>query len=209
MSSLQLALHFAIGFPLGLLVANAGEWVIHNRVLHQMARRKGSFWAYHWFDHHNEARRNEMHDAAYDATWMAGGWNPRTKEVASLAVGSIPWILLLPVIPGFATAALFSTVYYYYVHKRSHVDPEWARKHLPWHYDHHMGANQDANWCVTFPWFDILMGTREPYVGTEREAADREKRERRAARSSEPGSDAIGDARPAGGDSELVQRATT
>jgi hypothetical protein len=35
-----------------------------------------------------------------------------------------------------------------------------------------MGPNQDANWCVTRPWFDQLMGTRVPYVGTERELSD-------------------------------------
>ena len=62
------------------------------------------------------------------------------------------------------------------------MDPEWARENLPWHYDHHMGPNQDANWCVTRPWFDDLMGTREPYAGTERESRDLAKRAARAAR---------------------------
>ena len=42
---------------------------------------------------------------------------------------------------------------------------------FPWHYDHHMGPNQNANWCVTRPWMDIVMGTREPYAGTDRERA--------------------------------------
>ena len=45
------------------------------------------------------------------------------------------------------------------MHRRAHLQPEWARK-IPWHYDHHMNSNQDANWCVTKPWFDYLMGTR-------------------------------------------------
>lgn len=35
-----------------------------------------------------------------------------------------------------------------------------GQKKIPWHYDHHMNSNQDANWCVTKPWFDYLMGTR-------------------------------------------------
>jgi len=68
------------------------------------------------------------------------------------------------------------------VHKLYHLDPEWAREHLSWHYDHHMGTDQDANWCVTHPWFDELMGTRQPYAGTEREARDVRKRERLDAR---------------------------
>lgn len=35
------------------------------------------------------------------------------------------------------------------MHRRSHLEPEWAKKRIPWHYDHHMNSNQDANWCVT------------------------------------------------------------
>jgi hypothetical protein len=27
-----------------------------------------------------------------------------------------------------------------------------------------MGVDQNANWCVTKPWFDILMGTRKDYL---------------------------------------------
>ena len=61
------------------------------------------------------------------------------------------------------------------------MDPEWAREHAPWHYDHHMGPNPEANWCITSPFFDEMMGTREPYLGTEREAADRRRKEERAA----------------------------
>ena len=39
-----------------------------------------------------------------------------------------------------------------------------------------MGPNQNANWCVTHPFFDHVMGTREPYLGTERELRARERR---------------------------------
>ena len=52
---------------------------------------------------------------------------------------------------------------YFYKHRRSHLDPEWAKQNLKHHYDHHMGRDQDANWCVTQPWFDYLMGTRIDY----------------------------------------------
>jgi sterol desaturase/sphingolipid hydroxylase (fatty acid hydroxylase superfamily) len=68
------------------------------------------------------------------------------------------------VAPLFVAAVEYSTLYYYWVHRRAHRDPAWARKHLRWHYDHHMGKNQDANWCVTWPWFDYVMGTRERFV---------------------------------------------
>ena len=50
---------------------------------------------------------------------------------------------------------------YYRVHRKSHTDTDWGKTHLPWHYDHHMGKNQDSNWCVTKPWMDLIMDTRE------------------------------------------------
>lgn len=37
---------------------------------------------------------------------------------------------------------------------------EWGRRAIPWHDDHHMNTAQDANWCVTRPWWDYIMGTR-------------------------------------------------
>jgi hypothetical protein len=33
-----------------------------------------------------------------------------------------------------------------------------------------MGPDQNANWCVTRPWFDVLMGTRKDYLSEQPEA---------------------------------------
>jgi sterol desaturase/sphingolipid hydroxylase (fatty acid hydroxylase superfamily) len=54
-------------------------------------------------------------------------------------------------------------VRYFYMHQKSHRDVEWGKKHIPWHYDHHMGKNQDANWGVTTAIWDLIMGTREKH----------------------------------------------
>ena len=159
-----------IGIPLGLLAANATEWVVHKYVLHDMGRNRKSFWAFHWHEHHRACRRHGHHDPAYDTGPLEQ--SARRRETASLLAAAAAVTPLLPVAPFFTATLYYSAINYYRVHKRAHVDPEWAREHLPWHYDHHMGPNQDANWCVTRPWFDHLMGTREPYVGTEREAKD-------------------------------------
>ncbi len=78
--------------------------------------------------------------------------------------------------PFFTATVWYSAWNYYRVHKRSHQDPEWGRRHLPWHVDHHLGPDQNANWCVTKPWFDYVMGTHKPYVGTAREALDQSRR---------------------------------
>ena len=107
----------------------------------------------------------------------------QSKEAAGLILLSMAHLPLAPIAPVFTATLAWSAVDYYRKHKRAHLDPEWAREHLPWHVDHHMGPNPDANWCVTRPWMDVIMGTREPYVGTEREARDEERRaERRAAK---------------------------
>ncbi|MEC9070812.1 MAG: hypothetical protein VX938_00475, partial [Myxococcota bacterium] len=97
------------------------------------------------------------------------------KEALALTLGLMTHLPLFPVAPFFTGTLVYSALRYYYVHRKAHLDTDWARENLPWHYDHHMGPDQDANWCVTRPWFDYLMGTRKPYVGTAQEEADREK----------------------------------
>lgn len=156
-----------IGIPVGLAVANATEWLVHKYVLHGLGQEKSSFWSFHWHEHHRAARKNDHRDEAYEGGVLQ--WNGQGKEALALAATSLAWLPLLPVAPFFVGTLLYSGVDYYRKHKRAHLDTEWARENLPWHYDHHMGPNQNANWCVTHPWFDIVMGTREPYVGTEAE----------------------------------------
>lgn len=173
-----------IGIPLGLLYANAAEWLIHKHVLHGAGKKKGHFFSFHWGDHHKAVRQKEHIDPGYQRSVF--GWHSQGKEALSIALLTSTHLPLFPVAPFFVGTLVYSAFRYHYVHRRSHLDAEWARAHLPWHYDHHMGPNQDANWCVSRPWFDHLMGTREPYVGTEREAKDRVRRAaakaRRAAR---------------------------
>ena len=66
----------------------------------------------------------------------------------------------MPVAPFFTLTTYYCAWNYWHVHSQSHLDPEWGKKKIPWHYDHHMNTNQDANWGVTKPWFDYIMGTR-------------------------------------------------
>lgn len=170
-----------IGFAVGLLYANAGEWFIHKYVLHGPdAKRPGGTWSFHWLEHHRRVKLAGHRDVAYEKPLSE--WNAQTKELAGLGASAVVHAALFPIAPWFSAAVLYSIVNYYVKHKKSHLDPEWARKNLPWHYDHHMGPDQDKNWCVTRPWFDIVMGTRRPYVGTALEARDREVKEKSRAR---------------------------
>jgi sterol desaturase/sphingolipid hydroxylase (fatty acid hydroxylase superfamily) len=154
-----------LGIPIGLLYANAGEWFIHKYVLHGLGRRRSSMWSYHWHDHHRAARQNGHVDPAYSQSVFTR--NAQRQEALGLVVLGLAHLPLLSVAPYFVAAVEYSALHYYRVHKRAHRDPAWARAHLRWHYDHHMGRNQDANWCVTWPWFDWLMGTRQRYLEEE------------------------------------------
>ncbi|MEM6958797.1 MAG: hypothetical protein AAF645_24150, partial [Myxococcota bacterium] len=160
-----------------LLAANATEWLEHKHVMHELGKKKDSFRSFHWNEHHRECRRSEKLDHHYEAPIAAA--SSKGKEALALVAGVSCLMPLAPIAPFFVGTMAYAAVNYYRVHKRSHLDPLWARKHVPWHFDHHMGPNPHANWCVTKPWFDEIMGTREPYVGTEREHADKLKRRRR------------------------------
>ena len=169
-----------IGIPLAVFGANAAEWAVHKYILHGLGKRKDSYWSFHWHDHHKNSRRNGHIDPDYNKSVFR--WNGQGKEALALTATTMAALPLMPIAPFFVGTLIYSGVNYYRKHKRAHLDPEWAREHLPWHYDHHMGPDQHKNWCVTKPWFDHIMGTREPYVGTARERADRERRQKRAER---------------------------
>jgi hypothetical protein len=170
-----------IGFPVGLLYANAGEWLIHKYLLHGAGRRRESFWSFHFHEHHRASRGHEMVDSDYERPVF--GQHAQGKEALGLLGVCAIHAPLLAVAPFFTGAVWCSAGLYYVRHRRAHLDSSWAREHLAWHYDHHMGPNQDANWCVTWPLFDHVMGTRVRYKGTPREARDRARRVARQTRS--------------------------
>lgn len=152
------------GFLAGLVVANAFEWLAHKYILHGTPRKGQARFSpvprsmqSHWA-HHREVRKTQFHDHGY----VEGFSNWRTRnEVGSLfIVAGVFSTVFYPLSKGMSLAVIYSACNYYYVHRRAHLEPDWAIKKIPWHYDHHMNTNQDANWCVTKPWFDYVMGTR-------------------------------------------------
>ena len=150
-----------IGIPLALAYTNISEWLIHKYWLHGLGLNKKSFWSFHWHEHHREARKADMFDPQYTRSIFT--WSPQGKEVLALLGGAAVVTPLFPVAPFFTATVWYRTLRYYQMHKKAHLDPRWAKEHLPWHYDHHMGKDQNANWCVTHPWFDHVMGTRKTY----------------------------------------------
>lgn len=150
-----------LGIPLGLAASNAGEWYIHKYWLHGRGRNRKSFWAFHWHEHHRESVRNGMVDPQYQRSVFS--WSPQGKEALALVLGAVTLAPLFPVAPFFTGTVWYRMHRYYQEHKKSHLDPAWARANMPWHVDHHLGKDQNANWCVTHPWFDYVMQTRKPY----------------------------------------------
>jgi sterol desaturase/sphingolipid hydroxylase (fatty acid hydroxylase superfamily) len=148
-----------VSLVLGLLHANAVEWLTHKYLLHGLGKRKGSLFRFHWAQHHRIARKNAMFDKTYEEPFWR--WKARGKEIAGIMGLLLLHLPLLKVAPYFTLAVAFSSFNYLYRHRKAHLDIEWGKKHMPHHYDHHMGPNQDANWCVCYPWFDYILGTRE------------------------------------------------
>lgn len=157
-----------IGIPLGLVTANAVEWAVHKHVLHGWGRTRGTFWSFHFHEHHKLVRQNDYHDPNYHRFPL--GLHAQGKEAWALLGASVAVAPLFPVAPFFTATLWYSAANYYRLHKHSHLDPAWGRARIPWHYDHHMGRNPSANWCVTRPWFDYVMGTREFTQGSPRES---------------------------------------
>ena len=143
---------------LGLLYANAGEWLAHKYILHGLGKNPQSFWSYHWHEHHAVCAKNAMLDPGYQPLRLTV-WNAQTKELAVLTGIMLAHLPLLMLFPAFTGALYAALLLYYYKHRKAHLDASWAKQHLPWHYDHHLG-DCAANWCITWPWFDYLMGTR-------------------------------------------------
>jgi len=139
------------------------EYCLHRWLLHN--RKRKQWFRNHFGDHHRAARKNMMLDSkALDSLSIKG--DPEIKGLIVLALLHAPVVILYP----FAYAYLvIAACTYFFVHQRAHQDFRWARNYLPWHYDHHMGKDQNMNWGVRLPWVDWIMGTRAYWKGEQKE----------------------------------------
>lgn len=147
-----------LGFPVALVTVNGFEWYAHKYWLHEYpARHRNSVFFSH-IRHHKRVRLDGFHDESYRHSMLS---NQEIYIEKTLLIGlCAATTTVAPVAPFFTLGTYYGAWQYWRKHRKAHLNPEWARRHLPWHYDHHMNTNQNANWCVTRPWFDYLMGTR-------------------------------------------------
>lgn len=140
---------------LGIMYANVLEWMIHKYILHDLGKKwKNSIFRFHWSEHHKVARKNKMLDESYNISW----WKEmgRAKEVLGLGLLALIHTPLLLITPWFAGTTMLYTVAYYFAHKRSHLDKDWGRKWLPWHFKHHMMGSQEHSFGVLLPITDVI-----------------------------------------------------
>lgn len=159
-------LNSLLAFGLGLLAENCGEWIVHKYLLHGLGRRRGSFWSYHLYEHHATASRNGMLDLGYQS-WPLR-WDAQGKEALVLATIALAHVPLLWPAPAYVAGIYTGMACYYLRHRRAHLDPNWARRHMPWHYAHHMQPHNDEYWCITWPWFDHLYHWLQRGLGAKR-----------------------------------------
>ena len=150
-------LSFCLQILVGFLYANLFEWIWHKYVFHGLGKKRNSRFRSHWRKHHSKVRRSGYYDLDYKFTGIT---DDPMREVFELFIASLVHVPLFFIFPYFAGYLWVHSAMYFMIHRKSHLDPQWAKKWVPWHYDHHMGKNQDANWCVTFPFWDYILGTR-------------------------------------------------
>lgn len=150
-----------ITIPLAYLYGSLMEWLLHKYVLHgPLSRKKDGMWSFHWHQHHKNARK----DGFYDYQYENDDTGAPLREKLSLVLLCVLHLPLIAIVPFFYIALIHHSIKYYKTHKYAHLHPTWAKVHLSWHYDHHMGKDQNMNWGVTSDRFDRLFNTRRKYT---------------------------------------------
>ena len=103
-------------------------------------KKRQSFWAYHLHEHHAVCISHSMLDPGYRKLTLTT-WNTQSKELLVLAGFVLLHAPIFLIFPLFTSVVYASLALYYYKHRKAHLDPVWARRHLRWHYEHHLGGN--------------------------------------------------------------------
>jgi len=147
-------------FIIAGVFSNLVEWLTHKYILHGLGKNKKSWFHFHW-QHHHISKKHNFIDEDYKLGFLKS--SSFRREVFSL-IGILIlnfWILFIwPLVFYFC---IFFTVLYFFCHAYSHINPDWCKKYLKHHWQHHMGKNQDLNFCVTFPLWDHILKTRKYY----------------------------------------------
>ena len=139
---------------IGWLYGHIFEYVAHKHILHNKRKFKKVF-RNHFKTHHNASRKNNMYDTNYNRLVSS------KFEIVSLLSILILHFPVVFILPYFYVMIAWSVVSYYFLHRLSHLNVEWGKKWLPWHYEHHMGKDQHINWGVRLPIVDKILNTSQ------------------------------------------------
>ena len=146
---------------IGLLIGSLVEWLAHRYILHNFSLK---FLSYsHFSVHHRNSRKNSCKDPDYlrfPPTKLSSG----LSEIILLMLLSVLIVPVYSITIGLWLGMQTHIFLYYYLHRRFHLHPEWGKKWMRCHWDHHMGKDQNSNWGVTNPVFDYVFGTRKKYL---------------------------------------------
>ena len=153
------------------------EYVFHRWIFHsnRLGKNKNSIFSFHFREHHRKSRIGKMRDKTYDKITITGCSSSK-KEIIGLMFVNVIHFPIIFIFPFAYLSMMLNSVHYFYMHRKSHVDIEWSKKNMPWHYDHHLGIDQDSNYGIRSDIIDRLLFTKKPYLGTVRYIMDEKKR---------------------------------
>ena len=145
-----------LNFILAFLVSSFLEYIIHRYVLHNKLFPK--IFKYHFGRHHGQSRRLNGIDPDYFKF-------PKNLKDGLFEILGIIFLNIIFIPFYFLDIWFFGFIisyswFYYFIHRYFHIYPDFFKKILPWHWDHHMGKNQNINWGITNPIFDLIFRTR-------------------------------------------------
>ena len=140
-----------IGFLLGFLYGSLLEYLIHDLLFHRLGKKKNSIFSYHLKGHHKLAKKNNFVDLTIS----------RVEFYGLLFLIAIHFPLVLVSVGFWVGVSLYAAAFKV-LHGLQHAHPEFTKKYMKWHWDHHM-KNPNYNFGVVVPWIDYLFGTRKKY----------------------------------------------
>ena len=140
-----------LGFVLGFLYGSILEYVIHRYVFHKLGKKKNSIFSYHVRGDHRLAAKNNFIDLTMSKVEFYG--------LIALVAIHLP---VLYISFGFWLGVTLFAIAFKILHGIQHAYPEFTKKYMTWHWDHHM-TSPNKNFGVVVPWVDYLFLTRKKY----------------------------------------------
>ena len=138
-----------LGFIIGFLYGSLLEYVIHRFVFHKLGHKKKSMWAYHLRGHHVLSKKNNFVDLT----------ESQIESVGMMLLILVHTPLFFVSFEAWLGVTLYALAFKY-LHSFQHKHPEFTKKYMKWHWDHHM-KNPNENYGVVATWSDWLFRTRK------------------------------------------------